>query len=111
MQLLITKAWESIKYTKLQLIMGTKFGVSRSIENRLLQRIYQPKKDMTRSWRKLHRNKVHNVYWLLNIIRMSKSNTVIRNWHVSPMAKMSFAYKIFRKPRGRKRPLGRPKCK
>jgi len=28
MQLLITKGWESIKYTKLQLIMGAKFGVS-----------------------------------------------------------------------------------
>jgi len=28
MQLLITKRWETIIYTKLQLIMGAKFGVS-----------------------------------------------------------------------------------
>ena len=99
MQLLITKGWESIKYTKLQLTMGAKFGpmgenISRAIENKLLQRLCQPKKDIIRSWGKLHGNKFHDVFCLANIIRMSKSNTVKWTWHVSPVAEMKYAYKI-----------------
>jgi hypothetical protein len=51
-------------------------NISRAIKDRLLKRICQPKKEVTGSWRKLHRNKLYNVSWLTNIIRMSKSNTV-----------------------------------
>jgi hypothetical protein len=42
-------------------------NISRAIENRLLQRICHPKRDITRSWRKLHGNKLHDVFCLPNI--------------------------------------------
>jgi hypothetical protein len=43
-------------------------------ENRVLRRIFGPKRDeVTGGWRKLHNEKLHNLYSLPNIIRMIKS--------------------------------------
>jgi hypothetical protein len=43
-------------------------------ENRVLRRIFGPKRDeVTGEWRKLHNEKLHNLYSLPNIIRMIKS--------------------------------------
>jgi hypothetical protein len=42
-------------------------------ENRVLRRILGPKKDeVTGGWRKLHNEKLHNLYSSPNIIRMIK---------------------------------------
>jgi hypothetical protein len=46
----------------------------RVFENRVLRKIYGPKKDeVTGGWRELHNEELHNLYFSANIIRMSKS--------------------------------------
>jgi hypothetical protein len=46
----------------------------RVFENRVLRRIFEPKRDeVTGSCRKLHKEKLHNLYSLLTIIRMMTS--------------------------------------
>jgi hypothetical protein len=43
-------------------------------ENRVLRRIYGPKRDeVTGGWRKLHNEELHNLYSSPNIIRIIKS--------------------------------------
>jgi hypothetical protein len=43
-------------------------------ENRVLRRIFGPKRDdVTGDWRKLHNEELHNFYSSPNIIRMIKS--------------------------------------
>jgi hypothetical protein len=43
-------------------------------ENRVLRRIFGPKRDeVTGSWRKLHNKELHNLYDLPSIIRMIMS--------------------------------------
>jgi hypothetical protein len=44
------------------------------VENRVLRRIFGPKRDeVTGDWRKLHNEELHNLYSSPNIIRMIKS--------------------------------------
>jgi hypothetical protein len=46
----------------------------RVFENRVLRRIFGPKRDeVTGDWRKLHNEELHNLYSSPNIIRMIKS--------------------------------------
>jgi hypothetical protein len=43
-------------------------------ENRVLRRIFGPKRDeVTEGWRKLHNEELHNLYFSPSIIRMIKS--------------------------------------
>jgi hypothetical protein len=45
----------------------------RAFENRVLRRIFGPKRDEMRGdWRKLHNEELHNLYSSQNIIRMIK---------------------------------------
>ena len=45
----------------------------RVFENRVLRRIFGPKRDeITREWRKLHNEKLNDLYFLLNIVRVIK---------------------------------------
>jgi hypothetical protein len=68
-------------------------------ENRVLSRIFGPKRDeLTREWRKLHNEELHNLYSSPNIIRMIKSRR---------MGEMRNAYKILVGEREGKTPLGR----
>jgi hypothetical protein len=47
------------------------------LENRVLRRIFGPKKgEIIRGWRKLHNEEFHNLYSSPNIIRMIKSRKV-----------------------------------
>jgi hypothetical protein len=46
----------------------------RVFENRVLRRIFGPKRDeVTGGWRKLHKEGLHNLYFSPNTIRMIKS--------------------------------------
>jgi hypothetical protein len=46
----------------------------RVIENRVLRRIFGPKRDeVTKGWRKLHNEEFHNLYSSPGVIRMIKS--------------------------------------
>jgi hypothetical protein len=51
----------------------------RVIENRVLRRIFGPKRDeVTGEWRKLHNEELHNLYLSPDIIRQVKANEVGR---------------------------------
>jgi len=46
----------------------------RVIENRVLKRVFGPKKDeVTGDWRKLHNEELREIYSLPNIVRVVKS--------------------------------------
>jgi hypothetical protein len=65
------------------------------VENRALRRIFGPKRDeVTGGWRKLHNEKLHNLYPSQNIIRMIKSRRIRWAGHVARMeiisTKLSF---------------------
>jgi hypothetical protein len=60
----------------------------RVFENRVLRRIVGPKRDeVTRGWRKLHNEELHNLYSSLSIIRMIKSRMMRWAGHVARMGK------------------------
>jgi hypothetical protein len=53
-------------------------------ENRVLRRIFGPKRDeVTGDWRKLHNEEFHNLYSSPNIIRMIKSRRITWAGHVA----------------------------
>jgi hypothetical protein len=78
-------------------------------ENRVLRRIFGPKRDeVTGEWRKLHNEELHNLYSSPNIIRMMKSRKMRWAGNVERKGETRNAYRILvGKPEG-KRPLGRP---
>jgi hypothetical protein len=80
-------------------------------ENRVLRRIFGPKRDeVTGGWRKLHNEGLHNLYSSPCIIRIIKSRRMRWAGHVA--ARMGEKRNVYRllvgKPEG-KRPLGRPR--
>jgi hypothetical protein len=79
-------------------------------ENRVLRRIFGPKRDgVTGGWRKLHNEELHHLYSSPNIIRIIKSRRMRWAGHVAQMGEKSNVYWILvGKPEG-KRPLERPR--
>jgi hypothetical protein len=56
----------------------------RVFENRVLRRIFGPKRDeVTGGWRKLHNEELHNLYSSPSIIRMIKSRRMRLTGHVA----------------------------
>jgi hypothetical protein len=82
----------------------------RVFENRVLRRIFGPKRDeVTEERRKLHNEELHNLYSSPDIIRQVKSRRMMRAGHVARMGEERNVYKVLvGKPEG-KRPLGRPR--
>jgi hypothetical protein len=82
----------------------------RVFENRVLRRIFGPKRDeVTGEWRKLHNDKLHNLSLSPDIIRQVKSRVMRWAGHVARMGEERKVYKVLvGKPEG-KRPLGRPR--
>jgi hypothetical protein len=80
----------------------------RVFENRVLRRIFDPKRDeVTAGWRKLHNEELHNLYSSPSTIRMTKIRRIRWEGHVARMGEKRNAYRILvGKPEG-KRPLGR----
>jgi hypothetical protein len=65
----------------------------RVFENRVLRRIFGPKRDeVTGSWRKLHVEEHHNLYYLPSIIRMIKSKRMRWAGHVARMGEEECVY-------------------
>jgi hypothetical protein len=78
----------------------------RVFENRVLRRIFGPKRDeVTGGWRQLHNEELRDLYSSPSIIRISKSRRTRLAGHVARIGKKRNAYKLF----VGKRPLGRPK--
>jgi hypothetical protein len=79
----------------------------RVFENRVLRRIFGPKRDeVTGEWRRLHNKELYALYSSTNIIRVIKSRRVRWTGHVACMGERRGA--LVGKPEGR-RPLGRPR--
>jgi hypothetical protein len=80
-------------------------------ENRVLRRLLGPKRDeVTGGWRKLHNEKLHNLYSSTSIIRMIKTRRMKWARHVARMGEKRNAYRILLgKPEG-KGLLRRPRC-
>jgi hypothetical protein len=58
----------------------------RVFENRVLRRIFGPKRDeVTREWRRLHNKELYGLYSSPNIIRMIKSRRLRWAGHVARM--------------------------
>ena len=55
-------------------------------ENRVLRRIFGPKRDeVTEEWRKLHNEELNDLYFSLNIVRVVKSRRMRWLGHVTSM--------------------------
>jgi hypothetical protein len=78
-------------------------------ENRLLRRIFGPKREEDGSWRKMHNDELYSLYYLPTIVRAIKSRMEKLAGHVARMGEGRDIYKVLvGRPEG-KRPLGRPR--
>jgi hypothetical protein len=82
----------------------------RVFENRVLRRIFGPKRDeVTGEWRKLHSEELHNLYLSPDIIRQVKSRRMRWAGHVARMGEERKVYKVLVGNPEVRRPLGRPR--
>jgi len=81
----------------------------RVFENRVLRRIFEPKRDeVIGEWRKLLNEELNDLYCSQNIMRVIKSRRMRWAGHVARMGEGKGVFKVLvGKPKG-KRPLGRP---
>jgi hypothetical protein len=79
-------------------------------ENRVLRRIFVPKRDeVTGDWRKLHNEELPDLNSSSSLIRIIKSRRMRWVGHVARMGEKRNAYRLLvGKPKG-KRPLERPR--
>jgi hypothetical protein len=79
-------------------------------ENRVLRRIFGPKRDdVTGEWRKLHNEELRDLYSSPSIIRMIKSGRMIWAGNVARMGEKRNAYRLLVGKPVRNRPVGRPR--
>jgi hypothetical protein len=71
-------------------------------ENRVLRKIFGPKREEDGSWRKLHNDEPHDLYSLPNIVRVIKSRRMRWAGHVACMGDGRDAYRVL---------VGRPEGK
>jgi hypothetical protein len=84
----------------------------RVFENRVLRRIFGPKRDeVTGQWRKLHNGELHNLYSSPDFIRLIKSRRLRWAEHVACMRDRRKVYRVLVGKPKRKRPLVRPGCR
>jgi hypothetical protein len=80
----------------------------RVFQNRVLRKIFGPKREEDGSWIKLHNDELHDLYCSPNIVRVIKSRRMGWVVHVARMGEGIGA--LVGRPEG-KRPLGRPRCR
>jgi hypothetical protein len=82
----------------------------RVFENRVLMRIFGPKRDeVTGEWRKLHNEELNDLHCPPNIVREIKSRRIRWAGHVARMGEERGVYRVLVGKPERKRPLGRPR--
>jgi hypothetical protein len=96
--------------------MGAKLGLSlreehrlRVLENRVLRRIFGPKREGDGSWRILHNDELHSLYSSPNIVRVIKCRMMRWAGHVARMGEGRGVYRVLVGRSKGKRPLGRPR--
>jgi hypothetical protein len=77
--------------------------------NRVLRRIFGPKREEDGSWRKLHNDELQNLYSSPNIVMVIKSRRMESAGHVARMGEGRGVYRVLVGRREGKRPLGRPR--
>jgi hypothetical protein len=84
----------------------------RVFENRVLRRIFGPKRvEVTGGWRKLHNEELHGLYSSPSIVRVIKTRSMRWAGPVARMGEVRGAYNILvGRPEGRG-PLGRPRLR
>jgi hypothetical protein len=81
----------------------------RVFDNRVLRKIFGPKREVDGLWKKLHNDELHSLYSSSNIVRVIKSRKMRWAGHVARMTEGRSVYRVLvRRPEG-KRPLGRPR--
>jgi hypothetical protein len=81
----------------------------RVFENRVLRKIFGPRREEDGSWRKLHNDELHNLYSLPNIVWVIKSRRMRWAVHMARMREGRDVYRVLvGRPEG-KRPLERPR--
>jgi hypothetical protein len=79
-------------------------------ENRVLRRIFGPKRDeVTREWRRLHNEELNDLYSSRNIIRVIKSRRMRWAGNVARMGGKRGVYRILVGRPVERRPLGTPR--
>jgi hypothetical protein len=79
----------------------------RVFENRVLRRIFGPKREEDGSWRKLHNDELYNLYSSPNFVRVIKSMRMRWAGHVARMGEGRGVYRVLVGRPEVKRPLGR----
>jgi hypothetical protein len=74
----------------------------RVFENRVSRRIFGPKREVDKSWRKLHNDEIHSLYFSPNIVRVPKTRRLSWAEHVARMWEGRGVYRVL---------VGRPDCK
>jgi hypothetical protein len=83
----------------------------RVFDNRVLRRIFGPKREEDGSWRKLHNNELYNLYSSPSIVRMNNSRRMRWARHVARMGERRVVYRVLiGSPEG-ERPLERPRSR
>ena len=80
----------------------------RVFENRILRRIFGPNRDENGEWIRLHKEELHSLYRLPNIVRVIKSRILRWEGHVARKKEGRSAFKILTGKATRKIHLGRP---
>jgi hypothetical protein len=82
----------------------------RFLENRVLRRIFGPKRDeATGEWRRLHNKELYALYSSPNIIRVIKSRKLRWARYVTRMGANTGVYRVLAGKHKGRRPLGRPR--
>jgi hypothetical protein len=82
----------------------------RVFENRVLRRLFGPKRDeVTGEWRTFHNEELRDLYSSPSIIRIIKSRRMRWAGHVAGMGEKRSVYRLLVRKSEGKRPLGRPR--
>ena len=81
----------------------------RVFENRILRRIFGPKRDENGECRRLHNEELHSLYRSPNMVRVIKSRRLRWAGHVARIKEGRSAFKMLTGKFTGKRPLGRPR--
>jgi hypothetical protein len=80
----------------------------RVFENRVLRKIFGPKREEDGSWRKMHNDELHSLYSSPNIVRVIKSRRLRWAGHVARIGEGRGVYRVLVGMPDGKRTLGRP---
>ena len=111
-----------LRFTEIQILPVVLYGCEtwllilrdenrlRVFENRVLRRIFGPRRDgVTWEWRKIHNEELNDQYSTPNIIRVIKSRKMIMADDVAHMEEIRGAYSVLVRKSEGNRLLGRPK--